>query len=243
RPPQILIDDYEYSRYPIMMKPSWVLVPDVIPIDRLPVAPERVMKYPGLKEDVYAWKLRPDPSALTQLGVDLSRVVVTVRPPASEAHYHDVESDRLFACFMDRISTAEGVRIIFLPRNSRQRADLQRRHPHWFERNTIIPEEALDGLNLVWHSDLLVSGGGTMVREAAALGVPAFSVFRGPMGAVDEHLKATGRLQMITASDQITDLPLVKRPVAPAGPQTSPLVLERLVDSLEEICQQCHPWN
>jgi hypothetical protein len=58
-------------------------------------------------------------------------------------------------------------------------------------------------LNLIWHSDLVVSGGGTMNREAAALGVPAFSIFRGPLAAVDRHLEAQGRLVLLSSVAEV----------------------------------------
>ena len=41
-------------------------------------------------------------------------------------------------------------------------------------------------------ADALVSAGGTMNREAAVLGTPVWSIFEGPLGAVDELLVARG---------------------------------------------------
>src|SRR5262249_18050156 len=58
------------------------------------------------------------------------------------------------------------------------------------------------GLNLIWHSDLVISGGGTMNREAAALGVPVYSVFRGKIGAVDRYLSKMGRLVLLESSNE-----------------------------------------
>ena len=86
---------------------------------------------------------------------------------------------------MVRACKTPGVKIVLLPRNQKQVELVRRKWPTWFENGkTVIPSAAIDGLNLMWHSDLVVSGGGTMNREAAALGVPVFSIFKGTIGAV-----------------------------------------------------------
>ena len=148
-----------------------------------------VRSYAGLKEDVYAAGFRPDPSILAELGVGPEELLVTIRPPATEAHYHNPEADALYVEVVELLGDADGVRMVILPRTAgAQREFVLRTWPRWCEeRRIILPETALDGLNLVWHSDLVVSGGGTMNREAAALGVPVYSIFRGKLGAVDRY--------------------------------------------------------
>ena len=95
RLPSVLIEDYEYSQFPRMMRPTWLLAPEVIPDSSLCVNDNHLRKYPGIKEDVYAWKLKPEAWPLRELSVGESDLVVTVRPPATEAHYHNPESERL----------------------------------------------------------------------------------------------------------------------------------------------------
>ena len=124
------------------------------------------------------WKLRPDFSALKDLGLKQSDLIATVRPPATEAHYHNPESELLFERFMERVSTVEGAKVVLLPRNRKQGDFIRAQWPHWFiDDRTIIPAKALDGLNLIFNSDLVVSGGGTMNREAAALRYPRLQHF------------------------------------------------------------------
>jgi predicted glycosyltransferase len=236
RIPTLLIEDYEYCQFPFMMKPSWILAPDIIPGEVLPVRPDRVRHYSGIKEDVYAWKLVPDPSLRLELGLAPDDLVVTVRPPATEAHYHNPESEILFAAFMDRACRTPGVRVILLPRNQRQRLALEKEKPEWFRENrTVVPQGAVDGMNLIWQSDLVVSGGGTMNREAAALGVPVFSLFRGNLGAVDRQLNLEGRLGLITSLADVDRIPVVKRQVKPVTEVTSRSTLMQIVDTIEEI--------
>ncbi|MFL6529908.1 MAG: DUF354 domain-containing protein [Chthoniobacterales bacterium] len=237
RIPTVLMEDYEYCQFPFAMRASWVIAPAVIPNASLPFRNGNIRKYEGIKEDVYAWKFKPDPSLLDELGLDGSELIVTVRPPATEAHYHNTESEVLFEHFMQRASRLSDIKIVLLPRNPKQGTFIRSLWPSWFEGGkTIIPETALDGLNLMWHSDLVVSGGGTMNREAAALGVPVYSIFRGRIGAVDRHLSEEGRLVLVDSTEHVDDqIPLVRRVRRPLREVTSKQTLHRIVDTIEEI--------
>lgn len=211
--PTVLIIDYEHAKNPPLARPKWEIVPDAIPVDSLYAKREFVRQYSGIKEDVYAGEFKPEPGLLTQLGISSTDLIVTVRPPANEAHYHNPESEALFIAFMKRITNTSGARTVLLPRNKRQEADIRKGFPEWFEDGkTIVPPFAVDGLNLLWHSDLVVSGGGTMNREAAALGVPVYSIFRGPIGAVDLRLQVEERLVLIKSVQEVeTKLVLERR--------------------------------
>jgi hypothetical protein len=235
--PTLLMEDYEHAAYPPLMRPSWGLLPDVISGEAWCLKKERIRHYPGLKEDVYAWKLEPDPAILASLGIAEGDLVVTVRPPATEAHYHNPESERLLDRLMTRLGQTPRARTVLLPRNQRQADLLRSRWPGWFEDGkTVIPSKALNGLNLIWHSDLVVSGGGTMNREAAALGVPVYSIFRGPTGAVDRHLEETGRLVFIQTPDDVDrKIRLEKRIGKPLSPATSRTTLQHIVNTVEAL--------
>lgn len=235
----VLIEDYEYCSFPIMMRPSWVMAPNVIPTQMLPSRNGNIRQYDGIKEDVYAWKLSPDKDLLVELGIAEAELMVTVRPPATEAHYHNPESEQLFVRFMERACRTAGVRVVLLPRNQKQTAMITARWPAWFDQGrTVLPSAAVNGLNLLWHSDLVVSGGGTMNREAAALGVPVYSIFRGTIGAVDRDLSAQGRLVLIETVDDVDrKIPLVKREQKVVAEVTSRRALKDIVDSIEEIAE------
>lgn len=174
--------------------------------------PTHLLHYSGIKEDVYAPEVAPDPAILTQLGLKGGKtLVVTVRPPATEAHYHNPEAEVLFEHFMQRAARTPDLQVVLLPRNIRQDQDIRTRWPDWFtDGKVVIPAQVVDGLNLLWHSDLVVSGGGTMNREAAALGVPVYSIFRGTIGAVDRKLEKEGRLTLITSVDEVTSKILLR---------------------------------
>jgi hypothetical protein len=240
RIPTLLIEDYEYCKFPRVMRPTWVMAPSVIPDSALGGADGNVRKYPGIKEDVYAWKLKPDRAILEELGLEESDLVVTVRPPATEAHYHNPESEKLFAALMDRACRTPQVRIVLLPRNKRQGEIIRCQSPTWFENGkTVIPATAVEGMNLIWHSDLVVSGGGTMNREAAALGVPVYSIFRGTIGAVDRYLQAEGRLVLLESPEDVNSkIQFVKRPSRAVAEVTSKRTLLCVVDTIAELAER-----
>jgi len=214
RIPTVMVMDYEHCSAPPLVRPRWEIVPDTMFQASLHCKNrERIRTYNGIKEDVYAPEFKPDASLLQQLSIGNGDIIVTVRPPATEAHYHNPESEVLFTRFMERVTQSPGVRAVLLPRNKKQEAEIRAGSPQWFENSkTIVPKQAVDGLNLLWHSDLVVSGGGTMNREAAALGVPVYSIFRGKIGAVDRDLQKQGRLTLIEKVEDVqTKIRLTRR--------------------------------
>src|ERR1700680_21230 len=217
--PTLLILDYEYIAMMGFIRPDWIFVPQMIP-DSKELKPKRqVLRYPGLKEDVYVPRLKVNPSLRNQLGFGEEDIVVTVRPPAIEAHYHNPEAEVLLDAALNFLTQAPDVRVILLPRNLSQARTLRETWGKWITNHKfVIPEHAVDGINLLWFSDLVVSGGGTMNREAAALGVPVYSIFRGKIGAVDRYLTQQGRLTLIETTDDVhTKIKIVRwnRPLKP----------------------------
>jgi uncharacterized protein len=237
--PTMMMHDYEHSTKTGFLEPDWVLMPDVIPDGAMVRRADTVLRYPGLKEDVYVPRFRPDASIFSQLGISGDDLVVTMRPPATEAHYHNPESEILFAETMRLLSSHPRVRAVTLPRNARQGDQLR---TDWKDLiasgKVLIPNAPLDGLNLIWFSDLVISGGGTMNREAAALGVPVYSIFRGATGAVDRYLADTGRMIMIqNTGDVHTKIKLVRwdRPAKPED-RNSP-VLQCIVRNILSVLE------
>ncbi len=204
RLPVINILDYEHAKIMPLVNFVSIMVPDVIPKTSIPISAERVFQYPGIKEDVYVPGFVPDPKLLDELGVGKDKIVISIRPPAMEAHYRSAESDVLFIETVEFLSENEDTCLVILPRNDSQKAWISDRWPRLCSDGKILfPKKAVDGLNLIWYSDLVISGGGTMNREAAALGVPVYSIFRGKTGAVDQYLAANNRLFLLESPDDV----------------------------------------
>ncbi|MCZ4496762.1 MAG: hypothetical protein JWM25_1345, partial [Thermoleophilia bacterium] len=213
RVPHVTIFDYEWAAtmHRLNCRASWrVVVPESVPIERLDSygASGKVVTYPGLKEEYYLDADALDPDAVrARLGIDRDAVLVVLRPPADMALYHRGIENDVFGAVIDRVRATEGCVAVVLPRTEAQgtrlRAELGR------DRRVLLPTEALDGASLVAAADLVVSAGGTMNREAAALGVPVYTVFAGRMGGVDEALLASGRLLRLERADEVV---LERRP-------------------------------
>lgn len=213
RIPAITIGDYEHAKVFAVVRPEWVIVPQVFPDNAWGMPQGSVLKYPGIKEDVYVPRFKPDSRVREQLGLAESDIVVTVRPPASHAHYHNPESDVIFAAVMNRLVASPDVRAVLLPRTPSQAAEIREKWASAFASGKVmIPAHVVDGLNLIWNSDLVISGGGTMNREAAALRVPVYSTFRGKIGVVDHYLVDQNRMVLIeSVADVETKIELVRR--------------------------------
>jgi predicted glycosyltransferase len=211
--PNLTLTDYEHAARIPSIRPNWLMVPSVIPATSFKLDSNRLMTYPGIKEDVYLPQFRPDPGLRGRLGVSSEALMITLRPPANEAHYHNPESESLLIAVLDRLTSSPGIKVVLLPRNKRQEADLRAaRKENIVTGRIVIPTQVEDGLNLIWNSDLVISGGGTMNREAAAMGVPVYSIFRGTIGAVDRYLVERGRLVLVENSDDIkTKIKVEKR--------------------------------
>ncbi|HXW93227.1 MAG TPA: DUF354 domain-containing protein [Terriglobales bacterium] len=239
--PALTILDYEHARWGGSLKHAWVMAPEVVPdesIRGMGYKEDRILRYPGIKEDVYVPAFRPQPSSIERLGLGDEDLVVTIRPPATEAHYHNPESDLLLDAAFELIAQNPKARIVLLPRTPHQGTRLREQWPELFRtRKAVIPDHVIDGLDLIWASDLVISGGGTMNREAASMGVPVYSIFRGKTGAVDRYLEGQGRMVLIkTAEDVRTKIQLTRRqkPAPHATSANSPS-LRAIVHNIESV--------
>ena len=183
-----------------------VVVPEAIPSERLErygARPPKLGRYPGLKEEYYLSDFEPDPAVLDQFELDPARTLVVVRTPPDVSLYHR-RSNELFPQVLDRLGRDESVHAIVIPRTSEQRAQVL----GLGLRSLLVPGRAVDGQSLIAAADRVVSAGGTMNREAVALGVPVYTTFGGRLGGVDEMLVREGRLTPLT---DIAALDLRKR--------------------------------
>ncbi len=235
--------DYEFAKRMALIRPDWLMVPAVIPDSAIPYDLRPVLKYQGIKEDVYVPSFRPDPGIRTRLGLTEDDFVVTARPPADEAHYHNPESDELFRASLEFLAVRHDARIVLLPRSKKQGTSARGLWPRLFaERKMIIPEHAVDGLSLLWSSDLAISGGGTMNREAAALGVPVYSVFRGRIGAVDRYLAQRGRLTLLETIADVHEKILVSKKTQRGLPDKGHSnALNTIIDNLVAVVETGKP--
>jgi uncharacterized protein len=201
-----------------------VMTPDAIPPERLRrfgVTEAKLRQYPGLKEEYYLADFEPDTTILERLRVDSTRVVVVVRPPPDVSLYHR-KANPLFPRVLDYLGRREDMQAVVLPRT-----EAQRRLVKTLELPAVIvTDEAVDAQSLIAASDLVVSAGGSMNREAVALGVPVYTTYGGRLGGVDEWLIKSGRLRPLTDPRA---LELTKREKILDWPRRDPGVLVDMI--------------
>ncbi len=225
------LQDYEFAglqRQLAFRIAKRVLVPDSIPPERMAkvgAKGRKLVQYPGLKEDYYLADFAPDRAVIEQLGLDLGRVLVVVRPPPETSEYH--ADNPLYEQVLDRLAAADGVTAVVIPRTAAQAERVRARGSE----NLVVPDRAIDAQSLIAFSDLVVSAGGTMNREAVALGTPVYTTFAGKMGGVDEKLIADGRLAVLEDADGFE---LVKRgdEAGPREPRDPQILVDGILGAL-----------
>ncbi len=208
--PFVTLMDYEYQplNYLSFHLARRVIVPEPFP-DELLVkygAKGKVKKFSGVKEELYLADFKPDDSFLRRMNIDSNKIIIVIRPPAPWTLYHRFENP-VFNDVLQYLAEQENTTIIFLPRISAQ--------GEWATEldipGLIVPTQTLNGPNLLFHADAVISGGGTMNRESAVLGTPTYTVFGGKLGAVDEFLIRKGRMNHVRDKSDIGKIVIEKK--------------------------------
>jgi len=231
----VTLMDYEHqpANHLAFRLASRIIVPASFPVERLRrygASVGKVRRYHGTKEDVYLAGFQADPSfakQLCELGVRPDNVLVLMRPPAHDALYHRFQNE-LFDEALALLLEKGNVQVLLLPRNETQRAAYSARTSE----RLIVPARPLDGANLIAASDLVISAGGTINREAAALGVPVASIYAGRWAAVDEELVNESRLQRISRSEDVRKLTVEKK--SSSKPRRAVAVIDKVVSLILE---------
>lgn len=208
--PNATIFDYEHVSIGAFNRfCNWIFVPQEVSTKYLVqrgMQEKKIIKYSGLKEEVYTNVFKPDTKFLKHLGLDNSKIIVTIRPPATSAHYHDPISEFICKCILEKIADNSSIIAIYSRRDNDDSFDEFLKYDN-IKRLTV----PIKGLDLIVNSDLVISGGGTMVREAVALSIPAYSIFTGKLGAVDEHLSRERRLILIRKIEDVAKINFSKK--------------------------------
>ncbi len=209
RIPVMAIYDYEFVDSEVFSRMATkLLVPETIPsltLERQHINMKKVIRYPGFKENVYLSGWRNSSEVMDELKLDPDRLIITVRPPATWAHYQDPFSEVLFRALVERLRGDKDAQVIVLPRTQEQ-GEMLKNSYGMRSAPFRVSDKAVDALSLMAHSDAVLSGGGTMVREAAILGTPAYSLFAGKPAAVDAALERAGRLVILRKIEDVKNL-------------------------------------
>ena len=229
--PSITMYDYEWVSPSIFNKfCKKILIPDAITKDRAIEAGidlSKVEFYPGFKENLYLNNIQPEPKITEELNLKTDKIKVLLRPPATTAHYHNPEAEEILNELLKKLLNNPEVQLIWIPRTEDQNELVKGNH----KAQVIIPTKVYPGPQLILAMDMIIGGGGTMTREAAILGIPSVSFFRGKRGAVDDKLEALKRLKLIEKPEQVEELDIqINKSVQPAmGPGET---VDRVVEGI-----------
>jgi predicted glycosyltransferase len=230
--PAVTMMDYEHqpANHVSFRLARRVVVPSVFPAEalrRFGARPGRVVRYDGLKEELYIGRFRPSDGVAAELGLDLDSVLVVMRPAPEGALYHRLGNER-FERLLDEAAARDDLQVVLLPRTRDQAERYAGRA------GVIVPREPIDGRSLLAHADAMIGAGGTMNREAALLGTPTYTMFAGHLAAVDAELMRRGLLHDLR--EATVELPREKKPardVVAAG-ERADHILERVLQALDE---------
>jgi predicted glycosyltransferase len=230
RIPNLTMFDYEHiSTWLFRRFCDRILVPRAISDGGNGILPRGPWQpFDGFKEEIYLAEFRPDPSIRAQLGIREDEILAVLRPPSRTAHYHDDRSTAILDSVIRRLSGKPGLRTVWLKRDPGDAP------PAWGADTLIVPDSSLDGPSLLAAADVAISGGGTMNREAALLGTPAYSIFTGARGKLDAELIRQGRLIQIGAPDEVERIDLRRKPASDRPPLNTRL-RDFVVDQIEEV--------
>ncbi|HEY3375696.1 MAG TPA: DUF354 domain-containing protein [Candidatus Aquicultor sp.] len=232
RIPHVTMFDYEFAKamHSINLRVATkVLIPDMIPSEPLYEyggTDAKIDKYPGLKEEYYLADFSPDESVVDEIGLDIGKIVIVMRTPPDVALYHRFHNP-IFMDVLRKFAARDDIQVVLLPRTPEQRDEVL----SFGFSNVFIPAKAVDAQSLIYYSDLVISAGGTMNREAVALNTPVYTLFSGRMGAIDTKLIAQGKMMKLTDPDHIE----IKKKAVYGQGQTRDINV--LLDRIKEIAR------
>ncbi|WAC07904.1 MAG: DUF354 domain-containing protein [Thermodesulfobacteriota bacterium] len=228
----IVMLDYEFTeRFLFNLLSTKLLIPTHIPDWRLRQNNfflHKVIRYNGFKEQLYLKSFVPDCTLRNQLAIDEDKVLVTLRPSAMLGNYHNILSEKIILKILDTLIDKTEVYILVVSRTKEDKKLIEDR----FSKKIRFLERAVDGLQLIWNSDVFISGGGTMSREAALLGVPTYSIFTGKKPYLDEYLAQQGKLVFIDTLEKACGLVVQKRHITLDYKSSNEKVLQQVVEML-----------
>lgn len=234
--PAVTMMDYEYTEVGIFnLLSKYLLIPKYIPDSRL--APngfkmEKLKRYPGFKEELYLPYFKPDHSFRDSIGVPEGKTLVTIRPSAMYANYHDPLSEQILLKVIEKTLETPDAWPLIVSRIDKDKEFICSR----FGDRVNFLEQAVDGLQLIWNSDVFISGGGTMNREAGLLGVPVYSIFTGRKPYLDEYLAEQGKLTFVDSLEKVDLIDIKARDHPSEFRCQNPDLVKEVVGQLLELC-------
>jgi predicted glycosyltransferase len=240
--PSFIVGDYEFANAGFYRHTgSFILHPDVVDpasFTEQGMRADRLIPFRGLKEDISFAGIDLDavPAWEPPAGTPAGTVLVLVRPPAEKSHYYDERSRSLELALLECLAGQDEATVVFAPRYAEQVEDLGRFD---WRNEPVVLRESVPFVSLLRGVDLVVCSGGTILREAAYLGIPAYSIFQSRIGDVDRHLERIGRVTLISDAGELGRIRLRKRDGLERL-DSNPALLDQIVGLVEERVTTAH---
>ncbi len=193
--PSITIIDYEWVNTTIYNKFSTtILLPEVITIqncEKANINTQKVKHFPGIRQNIYINSKATEEETerkiktnhiIKQLNIDPTKTNILLRPPATKAHYHNTNTQLAYEKAINQLLKQKNTDLYCIARAKEKEPRIKQ------------ITQVFNGIELISSFSAIVGAGGTMTREAAALGIPSYTCFKGPMGMVDQYLINQQRL-------------------------------------------------
>lgn len=230
--PSVLMFDYEWTEMHIFKRTADVLLCPFVLTDSIlepaGIPLDKVQRYNGLKEELYLPSFVPDTSFRNSLGISDEQSMITIRPSAMTSNYHDSRSEDILVALLERMKSEPNAIAVVTPRTSADKQLVTSCIDKYSLTNVLIPERALPGMQLLYWSDCVISGGGTMNRESALLGTRTISMFTGKRPAIDEYLSKSGKLRFIDSPNDVATIDFNRSPKSGFTAQSNTLISDIL---------------
>lgn len=208
---------------------SFAFFPNAIPksvLTKQGIPDRKLYLYDGYKEDIYLSGFKPDQNFLSKLPF---QEYVIVRPENLMANYIRNNEVRSIVPDLLKMLSGSGVNILYLPR---YKVDFEYAKGI---KGIYIPDEPINGLDACFYANAVLTGAGTLAREAACMSVPAYSFYAGKqLLAVDQQMIKKEMVMYSRDPDQIVQSVIRKNKNEPEFSR-SKIVRDEVQEKLKEV--------
>jgi hypothetical protein len=176
-----------------------LITPKCIPKENyieLGLDPKKIIRYNGIDEIGWLSEFEPDPEILNTYNLEKGKYVVMRSEPSAACYFIDElkpNKTLLSEIFPPLFKRFPNHKYFLLVRSQEQKNYLKQGLKEYKDEQNLIITRYIPHLNsLCYYSSLVISGGGTIVRESSLLNVPSIEYFPGETAPQEHFLRNNG---------------------------------------------------
>ncbi|MHA2039799.1 MAG: DUF354 domain-containing protein, partial [Promethearchaeota archaeon] len=176
-----------------------IITPECIPIElyiKLHADREKIIRYNGLDEIAWLSEYTPNPSSLDRFDLDKGNYLLIRSEPVHASYFIDKlkPEETMISEFLPGIYREfPNHTYLLLVRSDKQEQFLLKKLQEFRkEKNIIVTQYLPNIVDLCFYGALIISGGGTIVRESSLLNVPSIEFFPGDSAPQENFLIKNG---------------------------------------------------